>query len=251
MALMDIDIESEILGLKVGVRVIFPIEDRQLARKVPALYLLHGLGDDESVWCRFSAVERYVRRLDMAVVMPAVHRSFYQNTQDGRRYFDFVSEELPETMERLLPISPRREDRFAAGLSMGGYGALKLGLSAPYRYSLAASLSGAVDLKRVMEAKEALPEVTSVFGERISPEADLYRLSRRAAEEGHMPALYQACGSEDFMIEDNREFSRFIKGLCPDHTYEEWPGGHNWDFWDEGLKHILSWIRERRDINEF
>ncbi len=251
MALMNINLESKTLGLKTGVRVIFPIENPNLPEKIPALYLLHGLGDDENVWCRFSSIERYVRRLNLAVVMPSVHRSFYQNTEDGRRYFDFVTEELVETMERLLPISPLKEDRFAAGLSMGGYGALKLGLSAPGRYSMAASLSGAVELERVMEAKEALPEISSIFGQSIKPEADLFALAEKAAHEGRMPSIYQACGSEDFLIEDNRRFCAFIKELCPDYVYEEWSGEHNWDFWDEGIKRILLWIRERCSIDEF
>ena len=96
----------------------------------PVLYLLHGLSDDDTIWLRRTSIERYVAPLGLAVVMPQVHRSFYADEAIGGRYWTFLSEELPEWWRRFFRVSRRREDTFVAGLSMGGYGALKWALRA-------------------------------------------------------------------------------------------------------------------------
>lgn len=97
----------------------------------PTLYLLHGLSDDDSIWLRRTSIERYVAQMGIAVVMPQVHRSFYTDMAAGGQYWTFISEELPALARSFFPLSAKREDNFVAGLSMGGYGALKLGLRKP------------------------------------------------------------------------------------------------------------------------
>ena len=111
----------------------------------PTLWLLHGLSDDESIWSRSTSIERYVAPLGLSVVMPNVHRSFYTNMHSGYRYWDFVSEELLEKARGFFPLSSARADNFVAGLSMGGYGALKLAVTLPEQFAAAASLSGVTD----------------------------------------------------------------------------------------------------------
>jgi S-formylglutathione hydrolase FrmB len=114
--------------------------------KYPVLYLLHGLSDDYTIWQRRTSIERYVADMEIAVVMPDADTSFYSDMVHGRKYWTFLSEELPEIVHDFFPnISEKREDTFVAGLSMGGYGAYKLALGTD-RFAAAASLSGAVDL---------------------------------------------------------------------------------------------------------
>ena len=84
--------------------------------------------------------------------MPAVNRSFYANEVHGDRYWDYVSEELPEIVGNFFRISQDPADTFVAGLSMGGYGALKLALTHPDRFAAAATLSGALDLDELLVA---------------------------------------------------------------------------------------------------
>jgi S-formylglutathione hydrolase FrmB len=95
------------------------------------LYLLHGLSDDDTAWLRRTSIERYVSELGLAVVMPQVHRSFYSDELHGLRYWTFLSDELPQLVDSFFHVSTRREDTFVAGLSMGGYGALKWALRQP------------------------------------------------------------------------------------------------------------------------
>src|SRR5690242_20985985 len=126
-----------------------PARRRMRRRAGPAtLYLLHGLGDDDTAWTRYTGLERYVETLDLAVVMPQAHRSFYTDGARGNPYWTFLSKELPDRVRAFFRLSDRPEDTFVAGLSMGGYGALKWALREPARFAAVASMSGALDMPR-------------------------------------------------------------------------------------------------------
>ena len=151
MARLHTQFRSDALQIAVSVDVILPQEACLKGRKPPVLYLLHGLSDDHSIWLRRTSIERYADVLGLAVVMPAVNRSFYADTAYGAQYWTFVSEELPRVMHGFFPLSDKRADTFVAGLSMGGYGAFKLALTLPDRFAAAASLSGALDVVSIAE----------------------------------------------------------------------------------------------------
>lgn len=248
MALLHVYFNSEVLGLKVAMDVLLP--ERPCPRpegKWPTLYLLHGLSDDHTAWQRYTSIERYVREMDIAVVMPSVHRSFYTDMKYGMKFWTFISEELPEVCERMFPLSTARADRFAAGLSMGGYGALKLGLRRPDRYAAVASLSGAVDMVGMAgDEPERVSMFYDVFGtldDFRGGDDDLVAVANRfvAAGTQPLPKVYMACGTDDFLYGINQRFFKtFEKAL--DITYEEGPGGHTWDFWDAYIQRVLAWL---------
>lgn len=252
MALLDCCFYSEVLGMETGVKVILPLgrkgqDPAAECRPTPVLYLLHGLSEDHTAWTRRTALERYILKRNLAVVMPAAGRSFYINMHSGGRYFDYITQELPTVMQQMFPISSKREDCFIAGLSMGGYGALKAALTFPESFAGGASLSGAVDIHRVFRDGAELPEIEAVFGKTVQPENDLRYLAQTAVSGQRMPALYQYCGNADFLWEDNRSFRDFIQPLCRDYTYREDGKGHEWDAWEEQLVHVLDWIQERNE----
>ena len=184
MALLSWNFHSHTLGISASANVILPQAAVEKGEKLPVLYLLHGLSDDHTNWQRRTSIERYADPLGLAVVMPAVNRSFYANMAHGPRYWDFISEELPQLARSFFPLSDKRADTFVAGLSMGGYGAFKVALSHPDRYAAAASLSGAVDMaRRIANLDEIDPnwraEMEDIFGplESISGSAnDLFHL---------------------------------------------------------------------------
>ncbi len=245
MALIQCDFFSETLQLCTSMNVILP----QPARTgYPVLYLLHGLSDDHTIWLRRTSIERYVEPLGLAVVMPAVHRSFYADMAHGNRYWTFVSQELPALARSFFPISRRREETFVAGLSMGGYGAFKLALSFPRRFAAAASLSGALD--QAGGLPETAPvwraEMETVYGD-LSQVAggpnDVMHLARRLARAtGPRPRLYQCCGTEDFLYDQNLRFRDQARALGLDLTYEEGPGEHEWGYWDRMIQQVLAWL---------
>lgn len=260
MAFFDCHFFSDALGLNVSAYVLLPQQtSRQIGvvagearAKYPALYLLHGLSDDHTIWLRRTSIERYAAARNLAVIMPAVARSFYQDMVSGPNYWSFISEELPRLMESFFPISSERRDRFAAGLSMGGYGAMRLGLVHPERYAAVASLSGALDMVR--RAREAgrqgsaltRAELEAMFGPKLVVEgttADLFHLAHlRAMSDGPKPQLYVACGTEDFILHDTRKFKQHLDSLHIGHTYEESPGAHEWGYWDQQIQRVLEWL---------
>lgn len=252
MAAIECNFFSETLGMLSTMRVILPEPSFERFRaggavsapaKFPVLFLLHGLGDDESAWTRFTAIERYISPIGFAVVMPNVHRSFYSNMKHGYRYWDFISEELPFKARSLFPLSSERRHNFAAGLSMGGYGALKLGLTKPESFCAVASMSGSCELKGLRDRPE---ELRLVFGEEANIAAsggDLIELARAlAASDRPKPQIYQCCGTEDPLLDGNRRFSSAVEPLGFDHIYEEGPGAHDWAYWDQAIQRVIEWL---------
>ena len=254
MALIHCDFFSEVLGLSTSMVVILPqatqgqigMTGKAGVLKHPTLYLLHGLSDDHSIWLRRTSIERYVAPLGLAVVMPAVGRSFYTDMAAGGKYWTFVSEELPEIARNFFGLSDRREENFAAGLSMGGYGAFKLALAKPDQFCAAASLSGVVDVVTGHILADLGMEAKNIFGdlEKLpGSKNDLFFLARKLTESGKpQPKLYQWCGTEDFLYEGNIRFQKYAQELKLDLTYEESPGDHQWMYWDRQIQRVLEWL---------
>ena len=264
MAFLDVHCFSDALGLSVSFHVLLPQKTtRQIGMaggearaQYPTLYLLHGLSDDHTIWLRRTSIERYAAAKNIAVVMPAVARSFYQDMASGPKYWTFVSEELPALCQQWFPLSAAREDNFAAGLSMGGYGALRLGLAKPEKFAAVASLSGALDLgRRLREAgkpdsRVAKAEWQGIFGQELKGEgtdADLFALAQKVAmAEGPKPKLYLCCGTEDSLLPDNRLFRQHLDSVHLANTYEEGPGTHEWGYWDQQIQRVLDWLPLRK-----
>jgi len=256
MALFQCQCYSDALGVCVSVWVILPqqaqtqIGLRTVERRSepPVLYLLHGLSDDHSIWLRRTSIERYAEAKGIAVVMPAVNRSFYSDMRHGYKYWTFVSQELPGLMNQFFRISGRRQDTFVAGLSMGGYGAFKLALSFPDRFAAAASLSGALDIAGHLKGRDhdIFPDFMLCFEDPRKLKGtgeDLFTLAKKISRrKGKKPMLYQCCGTEDFLYAENVHFRDHALKLGLDLTYDEGPGTHEWGYWDDRIQAVLDWL---------
>jgi len=255
MPLIHCDFFSQSLVLASSIDVIVPLprQDGPRARH-PVLYLLHGYSDDHTIWQRRTSIERYVEETNLVVVMPAVHRSFYTDMASGFKYWTYVSEELPYVVRSLFHVSESREDTFVAGLSMGGYGAFKLALTYPERYSFAASLSGALDMANRITAKdqpeEWRKEMQGIFGDLSqfkNSAHDVMHLARKLAKSKQpQPRLYQYCGTEDFLYKANVKFHQQAQKLGLDLVYEEGPGDHRWQYWDEKIQVFINMLPIRK-----
>ncbi|HYP45554.1 MAG TPA: alpha/beta hydrolase family protein [Propionibacteriaceae bacterium] len=246
MALLHCNFFSEALSLSTSMSVILP--GRPGAEPPPVLYLLHGLSDDDSSWVRRTSIERYVEGLTgpLAVVLPQVHRSYYTDQAYGGRYWTFLTEELPALVAALFRVSDRREDTFVAGLSMGGYGALKWALRHPERFAAAASLSGALHVagSRFRRQRPEDPMmVQRIFGEQSAAGGpnDLMALAR-AADRAQLPALGLWCGSEDYLLEANRLFVDTCAAAGVPVKVTIGPGDHEWGYWDAAIQEVLAWL---------
>jgi putative tributyrin esterase len=252
MAIFHIEFKSEVLDLQCGLNVILPQKPLALMQtskpKYQTLWLLHGLSDDYTAWQRWTSVERYVDDTNLAVIMPSVGRSFYTDMAHGLPYWTFLTEELPVVARWFLPLSAKREDNFVAGLSMGGYGAFKVALSHPDRYAAAASLSGALDLSKDFSIKdpEWVAELTNIWGGpkryRKTCNDTLFLASQLVESGAKRPKLYQWCGTEDFLYDQNLRFKKHAKKIGLEVDYSEGPGDHTWKYWDEQIQKVIAWL---------
>ena len=266
MAVCNLDLYSYELAMNTQVTLLLP-ERRGVPHRsregapYPVLYLLHGHGQDHTSWLRLTRLESYLQNTDVIVVMPNGSRGCYVDGAATHRYGTYLTEELPRALGNWFHFSPRREETFIAGMSMGGYGALRAALACPERYAAAAGLSTAVRLDRVdlgpgsAERGLAIPELSEVgrnFRQVFGPEEDyestpfsLKRLAReRSRADGPKPRLLQLCGDDDPLLPVNRELADFFRTECPglDHTFQVSPGMHNFDYWDREIGTALRFF---------
>ncbi len=252
MALVTLHWKSQVLGKQTATQVLLP--DLGEGR-FPACYLLHGRSDDHTSWLRHTRLEVYAAKLPLIVVMPDGQRGFYTDNADGPAWAKHIGEELPAIIERFFPARPERGARAIGGLSMGGYGALRVGLAYADRFCSVNSHSGAFGRAyfepgaTLAEAAKSLnwdaamsAEMRRIFGDgelRGGPHDPLAH-ARRAHADGRMPALLMDCGTEDFLLEANRDFARRLAEARIPHVYNEFPGGHDWDYWDLHVRDALA-----------
>ena len=249
MALIELKFFSQVLGMQSEVYVVVPqkstcgeigIKGKKEDKEYKCLYLLHGLSDDHSIWLRRTSIERYAADYGICVVMPCGARSFYTDMKYGMKYFSYITEELPRVINEFLKVSTKREDTYIAGLSMGGYGALKAALKRPDVFCAAAGISSVADIKNGMFNDVLLP----VFGEElvIPDEEDLFFLANKSASNPLKPRIFMGVGTEDFLYDSNIKLKELFEQLDYDFTYRESEGSHNWKFWDEYIQYVLKWM---------
>jgi len=244
MALCEVRRFSELLKKHVGMFVILPEIG---SPPFPTLYLLHGLSDDYTNWLRRTRIEWYARELPLMIVMPDGYRGFYTNVENGLPYARYIAEETVGFVERTFPVQPSRDARFVGGLSMGGYGGLRLALAYPAVFTSAHSHSGALMHGTRRPKETALWEYDQIFGPRVpaGSDHDLLKHARAARVSGVLPRLRIDCGASDPLLQDNRDFRAALQELNVPHEYEEFPGGHDWDYWDLHVRDALKFHLQR------
>ena len=237
MAVVNVHFFSQSLVKEVAFNAILP--DRQgWAGPYPVFYLLHGLSDDYTAWLRWTSLERYVRETPLIVVMPDGDRCFYCDTADGRAYEKAIVQDLIGFVDRYFHTVADRRGRVIGGLSMGGYGAMKLGLKYPDLFCSITGFSGAYAVFRKWESTP--PDWQRLIGSRkAARENDCFALAARLKGKA-TPAIRFDCGVDDFLPDQNRAFAKHLKRLGISHEYEEFPGGHNWGYWDLRIQEALA-----------
>jgi len=222
------------------------------------VYLLHGLHGNQGTWIDDTMLPYYSRKYDAIFVIPEAGRSFYCDQKYGRKYFSFMSEELPRISRTIFNISTRWEDTAVMGCSMGGYGALKLALSKPDQFGFCGSIAAAcIYLQPILdglredpdsyrkkgpEEEAILGDLYAIYGDDLEylPENDISALVKNFPAGKPMPTIYSTCGTEDNLREENLKLKDAMQDTAFDFTYEEWSGGHEWYFFNEALKKTLE-----------
>lgn len=259
MALFSVNYGSDVMNKYMGMNVILPEGDEGIKDgdgKFAVIYLLHGYTDDYTKWCRLTSIERYANERGIAVVMPDAGKSFYADMAHGDPYFTYLTEEVPAYVQKWFPISGDPAHTYVAGLSMGGYGAMKMALTYPERFKAAASFSGALAMAEMANSKvsdDAEPwlkrteiDVPLAFGDVTKIAGgpnDVFWLASQAKDSGKiLPDLYIACGTDDFIFGHTTFFANHLKTLGIPFKYHDEAAIHEWGYWDREVDLFLAWV---------
>lgn len=258
-----VQFESKLVGAPLPYNVILPADyksDAAKQRRYPVIYLLHGLMGSADNWVSDRAhLADHVARYPFIVVVPEGRNAWYTDsaTVPNEKFESYIVKELIPDVDTRFRTLASREGRAVAGLSMGGYGSLKFGLKYPSMFAFAGSLSGALGAASWLPDEKMLafvrPSLARVYGPASEPDNetrkanDIFRLVRESTPEQikALPYLYLDCGTEDFLINDNRNFSALLIEKKVPHEFRQLPGGHTWPYWDRQVQEILKLASER------
>lgn len=268
MALIQVNMISKSLMRTVPLQVILPVDKMTLPgmpergdRPYKTLYLLHGVFGNYTDWVSGTNIQRWAEEKDLAVVMPSGDNMFYVDQEAGHNYYgEFIGKELVEITRKMFSLSRKREDTYIAGLSMGGYGALRNGLKYHETFSRIAGLSSAMIIEGIEERTDDVPFflgsrsfAESIFGDlSLTAHSDKnprWLIRKLKREKADIPEIYLTCGTEDSLLGANREFRDYLRLQDVNVTYTEKPGAHEWDFWNRAVKDVLEWLPLEENIS--
>ena len=244
-------LKSKLMARDMPYRVILPANyTSKKSERFPVIYLLHGLTGNFRNWVDKTDVEQFAAYYDFVIVTADGNNGWYTDsvTAPNDKFESYIVKELIPEIEREFRVIADRGHRIMAGLSMGGYGSIKFGLKYPEMFSLVGSFSGALGAASFTE-KNAGPNIGKGIDLIYGPEGsesraanDIFKLIREASPERikAMPFIYQSCGTEDFLIGNNRDFLELMNEKKVAHEYREHPGVHDWVFWNDQVREFLS-----------
>ncbi|MDR3171105.1 MAG: esterase family protein [Treponema sp.] len=252
------NISSHVLNMQTGISVLVPDTSKGTG-PYRTVYLLHGLHGNHDSMLDNTMLPFFAKEYHALFIMPEVGRSFYTDMQHGLKLFTYISEELPEICGKVFNLSGKREDTAVMGYSMGGYGALKVGLTKPERFGFCGAISSAcLFLKGYLDglredpslwlktggpdAEAVLRDFYTIYGDdlRWTPDNEIIELVKKVQTAPVKPRIYAACGIQDELHDENIRFQAAMQQFDFDFTYEEWPGIHDWQFFNDGLKKALQ-----------
>jgi putative tributyrin esterase len=236
MAFLNVNYHSVSLQKACSMQIILP---ETVKEPYSVMYLLHGLSDDHTIWSRRTRIEMYVRDLPIAVVMPDGGRGFYCDAVNGPAHESHIIKDVIGFVDTHFNTKAERSGRVIDGLSMGGYGSLKLALKFPDMFCSTVSHSGGVAAGHNPFREERASEMRLIYGDNhVGGKDDLWAIAERI-DRSKLPSIRIDCGLSDFLLEDNRSFHQHLAKLNIPHEYEEFPGDHNWDFWDTHIQEAI------------
>ncbi len=252
---VTLKLASSLMAREMPYRVIVPANYKSSPEvRFPVIYLLHGLTGHYDNWTDRTRVAEYALEHSFIIVTPEGNNGWYTDaaTVPNDKYESYIVKELIPEIDKKYRTIADRDNRFIAGLSMGGYGAIKFGLKYPQMFSTVGSFSGALGAAGYNESNAGAigKSMSAVFGAANSETRranDIFALIRELTPEAkkQLPFIYQSCGTEDFLIENNRDFVALLVEKKVPHEYRQHPGGHTWPFWDTHVREFLEIVSRR------
>jgi putative tributyrin esterase len=247
-----VQFHSQLVNATLPYNVIVPPSYRQSrTTRYPVLYLLHGHAGHYTDWVTRTNVADYAAQYRMIVVMPEGNSSWYVDSAGVAtdKYESYILQELIPDVDKRFRTIQARYGRAVAGLSMGGYGAIKYGLKYPATFVFAASMSGAFGVTRYTQTEmggvnwEPFLKIFGPPGSDVRKANDVFEIARglSPARVASLPYIYFDCGTEDAAqhFKANRELSEIFLEKKIAHEYRELPGNHSWAYWDQQVQEVL------------
>lgn len=253
MAHLTITMFSTSLNRPTTFQMMIP-NDGETAQPTKALFLLHGYTSGAWNWIPEVLSQKY----NFAVVTPNGENSFWlDGISSGHKFCTLIGEEIPRYLHKTFGLANSADDTYIMGLSMGGFGALHTALRYPGQFGKAGAMSSALIVHEVAEMRpgshngranyeyyrECFGEPEKVIGSENDPEFLALQLKERG---GKLPEIYMCCGTEDFLLENNRQMHAFLTEHDIPHEYHESAGGHDMTFWNEYTAKIIKWMFEEK-----
>ena len=256
MAYFRIEYFSKALCRMTSFEMLIPNDVRPEVQKsapdkpMGTLFLLHGYTGKAGNWVPDDLPVRH----NFAIVMPTAENSFYLNGEaTGRAYQTMLGEELVDYVRRTFGLAKNPENTGLAGMSMGGFGALHTGLAYPETFGKVAGLSSALIVHGIAHMKpgqdngmanyayyaECFGDLETVEQRDVNPEVQVLKLKAQGKK---IPEIFLSCGTEDFLLESNRQMHRFLLDEKVPHQYFESKGGHDMAFWNEYIVKAVNWM---------
>jgi S-formylglutathione hydrolase FrmB len=270
MSRIEFSYRSPALGYRTTVTAVVPsIDWIEMMRGVPAesfhghrypaLWLLHGSSGDNDCWTRFTRLESWAEQHRIAVFMPDCRLSAFSDMEKGPAYYTFVADELPAVCRRIFPIAEGRADNVIGGLSMGGYGAMKIGLRHPERYSMILNLSGGVDRvahveRMVKQGRQTglhnMNAMRATFGDLDKVKGgihDVFALAEDLVRSRRpKPKIFTSIGTKDPHWDENLRLRNVLIKNDYDVHWEQGPFIHDWTNWNFNIELALAWVARER-----
>jgi putative tributyrin esterase len=243
-------LKSSLMGREMPYRVVLPPGySKNRSERFPVVYLLHGLTGGYRNWTDLTKLNIYAQAHRAIIVTPEGENGWYTDSaaKPSDKYESYIVQELIPEVEKKYRVIAARDKRAIAGLSMGGYGALKFGLKYPDKFVLAGSFSGALGAASITERMMAgaigrsIEGIFGPAGSETRKSNDLFELIRGLTPERSksIPFLYFDCGTEDFLFTNNRQFADLLIEKKMPHEFRQLPGAHNWRYWDKQVQEFL------------
>ena len=248
---------SKMMKREMPYRVVLPSDYSapQSAKRYPVVYLLHGLSGHYDNWTDRTKLAESDAGRGFIIVTPEGENGWYTDSAStpDDKYESYILRELIPEIDKRFRTIPDRGNRAIAGLSMGGFGAVKFGLKYPEMFSLAGSFSGALGAASITEKQfpgaigKTIDAIFGVDGSDTRKSNDPFDLIRRATSDKikAFPFLYLDCGTEDFLFKNNQEFIALLLEKDVPHEFRHLPGGHNWTYWNSQVEEFLE-VAEKR-----
>jgi putative tributyrin esterase len=271
-----VSFESKSVGRTLKYNITLPADYEATKDRYPVLYLLHGYSGNYVNWARMNA-PKFAREHGLIVVMPDGGNSWYANwakSDEGQKnaWEDCIIKDLIGHVDATYRTIAARESRAINGLSMGGYGALMLGLKHPDLFCSIGTHSGAIGFAKSMaerlrkgedaakkKGNRTLSDTPNLdigvegFNSQVerTPKGKLFTTPEEAdaydpfkivlgVSKEKLPHIYIDCGTDDGLVKSNQEFVKLLMDNKIPFTYAESPGGHNGAYWSREIGHSMA-----------